>query len=78
VANELLHLLPRDSHPGRLCTDHLSQVLAHMGRWGCAWPGCQRLLSAGRGLCSFHVAVAAGRHSTDDRLLNGFGCRRKL
>jgi hypothetical protein len=45
---------------GRLCTLHLSQVLSHVSGWGCAWPGCQRLSSAGRGLCSFHVVVATG------------------
>jgi hypothetical protein len=45
---------------GRLCTHHLSQVLAHVGGWRCAWPGCQRLSSASRGLCTFHVAVATG------------------
>jgi hypothetical protein len=43
---------------GRLCKLHLSQVLEHVGEWGCAWPGCQRLSSARRGICGFHVAVA--------------------
>jgi hypothetical protein len=46
---------------GRLCGDHLSQVLEQASGWGCAWPGCQRLSSAGEGLCSFHTAVANGQ-----------------
>src|SRR2546422_75409 len=43
---------------GRLCKLHLSQVLTQTGEWGCAWPGCERLSYARRGLCGFHVAVA--------------------
>lgn len=46
---------------GRLCGYHLSQVLGQAGGWGCTWPGCQRLSSAGQGLCLFHTAVAIGQ-----------------
>jgi len=46
---------------GRLCGYHLSQVLGQASGWGCTWPGCRRLSSAGEGLCSFHTAVATGQ-----------------
>ena len=46
---------------GRLCTHHLGQVLAHVGGWECAWPGCQRLSAAGGGICAFHAAIATGK-----------------
>src|SRR6266480_443507 len=46
---------------GRLCTRHLGQVMAHVSGWRCVWPGCQRLSSAGGGLCRFHVAIATGQ-----------------
>src|SRR5207247_1989974 len=36
---------------GRLCSKHLLRVQAHAGGWDCAWPGCQRLSPAMRGLC---------------------------
>jgi hypothetical protein len=45
---------------GRLCTKHLARVWAYAGKWECAWPQCQRLSPAKRGLCSFHSKVAAG------------------
>src|SRR5713226_568455 len=45
---------------GRLCSKHLLRVQAHAGGWDCAWPGCQCLSPAMRGLCAFHAAIARG------------------
>jgi len=46
---------------GRLCGYHLTRVLEQASGWGCTWPGCRRLSSAGEGLCAFHTAVATGQ-----------------
>ncbi|MGH2771463.1 MAG: hypothetical protein ACRDJF_13230 [Actinomycetota bacterium] len=52
---------------GRLCARHLRRVWAYVGRWECAWPGCQRLSPEKRGLCSFHFGIVAGERESYSR-----------
>ncbi len=44
---------------GRLCAEHLKRVRTETG-WDCAWPGCQQLSRAKKGLCSYHAKITAG------------------
>ncbi len=45
---------------GRLCPEHLRRVQAKVGTWSCAWPGCEQLSGAGKGLCAHHAGITSG------------------
>jgi hypothetical protein len=49
---------------GRLCPEHLDEIQPSVGTWDCAWPGCQQVSGAKRGLCPYHSKIAAGLMET--------------
>ncbi len=51
----------------RLCSEHLKRVRACIGKWDCAWPGCQQLSATGKGLCGYHAKIAAGQMESSRR-----------
>ncbi|MGH2733807.1 MAG: hypothetical protein ACRDJF_10375 [Actinomycetota bacterium] len=59
-----LSICGQDPAQGLLCPEHLNRIQRSVGRWDCAWPGCQQVSSAKRGLCSYHSKVAAGLMET--------------